>query len=98
MLRDCRRERLDKLPLLERKALEAMSLLDHFEAHVNELEAKNIEIADHYKQICQHEEELANCGQKNPQNLLELAEYKESVSIQIDPTLPPFFLPTQKGG
>ena len=68
------------------------NLNDHFESYINDLEQRNIENVDHFKQICSHEKDLI-ANSKNHKNLEEFAEYKESVFKQIDSSLPPYFIP-----
>lgn len=60
--------------------------------YINEATKKNMSHVEHFRQICQHEDQLL-ANSKNPQNLEELTLYKQTVIVQIDWTFPPFFTP-----
>ena len=68
------------------------TLNDLYEDYISDVESRNLENVDHYKQLCQHEQEII-ANTKNPQNLQELAEYRETVLNEIDLTVPPYFNP-----
>lgn len=68
------------------------TLNDLYEDYISDIESRNLENVDHYKQLCQHEQEII-ANTKNPQNLQELAEYRETVLNEIDLTVPPYFNP-----
>jgi len=77
-------------------------LNDLYENYISDLESKNIENVEHYKQLVLHENEIIK-NSKNPKNYQELTEYKESIMAQIDCTLPPHYIPkastnTKNGG
>lgn len=89
---EMRPENLSKLAPLEKIPRMQHTLNEAYENYISELESRNIENVDHYKQLCQHEKDII-LNTKNHRNLEELAEYKDSVLAQIDPTLPPYFIP-----
>ena len=48
-----------------------------------------MQCVEHYQQLVMHEDELLQ--NKNQQNASELSDYKRSIKVQIEPTLPPFY-------
>ena len=63
-----------------------------YEQHVDQLESKNVENVEHYKMLCQHLTEII--AQKASKDDIEkCAEFKDRILQQIDPSLPPYFIP-----
>jgi hypothetical protein len=67
-------------------------LNDLYESYISDLESRNMENVEHFKQLLLHESEIMKSS-KNPKNYQELTEYKESIMAQIDCTLPPHYIP-----
>lgn len=56
-----------------------------------DLESKNIENVDHFKQLISYQKEITNS--KNDKNIQELNDYIQQIIPQIDFTLPPYYIP-----
>jgi hypothetical protein len=60
---------LDDLLRQEHQENNGKNLNEYFEAYVSDLESRNIENVDHFKQLIAHENQIIKSSNKNSKNL-----------------------------